>query len=292
MKRKIIVWLGACFTIWSCSMQAEIEGLMLAQNQDDFFDEEIDEFDEQGLEEERKRRAEEEKKRREEEEQRALEAKRQSMLKRQKKEEKMAQERAKELDALRESAADSTEYTLDPSSVELVVEMDPNNYGFRTRNHRMTLSSEFDFILRGRSILHYDYRFFNYLSVGVLAGMDWSDMSLYSRFRDHLAKPAPKQFSILTGVSSKWRMTEWYMRSSIFLEPSLLFGYMWQTLLAQETTHWRLRPGIFSGIETVFDSGLTLNTRVGVEFPIDFGSKNPIREVVEPLLMLGLGLAI
>lgn len=188
----------------------------------------------------------------------------------------------------------TTEYTMDPNSVEIVVEMDPNGTGFRTRNHRMTLSSDIDLIFRGRGMLRYDYRFFNYFSMGLMAGIDWSDLSLYSRFRDHLAKPTPWQFSVLGGVAGKWRLTEWYMRTAFFLEPSLLFGYMWQSLPipSQNTRHWRLRPGIFGGFENVFDSGFALNARVGVEFPIDFGQRNPYKEVAEPLLMIGFGFAI
>ena len=89
----------------------------------------------------------------------------------------------KELDSLREAAFDGTEYTLDPTSVELVVEMDPRGYGFRTRSHKMILSADVDLILRGRGMIHYDYRFFNYFSLGLTAGIDWSDISLYSRFR-------------------------------------------------------------------------------------------------------------
>jgi hypothetical protein len=199
---------------------------------------------------------------------------------------------AKELDGLREGKADSTEYTLNPSSVELLVELDPNGYGFRSRTHRMTISCDFDFILRGRAMLHYDYRFFRYFSVGILTGIDWTDISLVGRMREELSKKFPWQFSILGGVSGKWRLTEWYIRSAFFLEPSLLFGYMWQELPTQKTTHWRIRPGLFGGIETVFDSGFSLVSRVGVEFPFDFGRPNPKREVAEPLFVIAFGFAL
>ena len=198
----------------------------------------------------------------------------------------------KEIEALREAAADTTEYTLSPTSVELVVEMDPNGYGFRTRNHRMVLSADIDLVLRGRGMLHYDYRFFRYFSFGMLAGVDWSDVSLYSRFRQHLATPTPWQFAVLGGVAGKCRLTEWYMRSSFFLEPSLLFGYMWQKLATQSSQHWRLRPGLFAGLETVFDSGLAVLTRLGVEAPFDFGAPNAYKEVVEPLFLISFGFAM
>lgn len=202
------------------------------------------------------------------------------------------EERARDLEALREARPSSTEVTLDPSSVELVVELDPNGYGFRTRNHRMTMSADIDLLLRGRAMLHYDYRFFNYFSMGLLFGVDWTDVSLYSRFRQHLNKPTPRQFAILGGVSGKWRLTEWYMKSSLFLEPSLLFGHMWQSLSSQKTTHWRIRPGIFGGVETVFDSGLSLVVRAGVEFPVDFAKRNAFKEIAEPVFAVGFGFAI
>ncbi len=233
-----------------------------------------------------------ERKQKEEEQRRSTEEANRAAVKQQLKERKAQEEKERELNALREKAADTTEYTLSPNSVELVVEMDPNGYGFRTRAHRMSMSGEFDFLLRGRTVLHYDYRFFNYLSVGVLLGCDWSSLSLFSRFSDNLSKLALRQFSILGGVSAKWRLTEWYMRSSIFLEPSLMFGHMWQSLKSNETTHWRFRPGLFAGVESVFDSGLATTARLGVEFPLDFGSANAWRDGAEPLFLVGLGLAI
>lgn len=304
MKREIIVLLAVFFTLGLAgsvnAKDARPDGVMLAQNKpaevEDFLGDEEEDFDAEAaarsLEADRKKREEEERKRVEEETRKAEEAKRVAIKKRQVKDRKIAEQKTKELDALREAAADSTEYTVEPSSVELVVEMDPNGYGFRTRNHRMVLSGDFDFILRGRGLLHYDYRFFEYLSFGVLAGVDWSDLSLYSRFRDQMAKPYPKQFSILGGISSQWRLTEWYMRSAFFLEPSVIFGHMWQTLPMQKSTHWRLRPGLFGGVETVFDSGFSLAIRVGAEVPLDFGSPNPFVEWVEPLFLVSFGFAI
>ncbi|HXW60137.1 MAG TPA: hypothetical protein VEK06_01230, partial [Myxococcota bacterium] len=48
----------------------------------------------------------------------------------------------RDMNAIRESRADTTEYTISPGSVELLVEMDPQNFGFRKRNHRMTITAE------------------------------------------------------------------------------------------------------------------------------------------------------
>lgn len=310
MKKEIIVLLGALFTLLTGSLEVAAKPNLRAQaEEEDFLGGDVEEgIDEEPVksekeedtakrqkeleEAERKRKEEEAALKQKDEAKKAEEAKRAAIKARQIKERKAAEAKAKDLDALREAVADTSEYALNPSSVELVVEMDPNGYGFRTRAHRMSMAGEFDLILRGRGILHYDYRFFNYLSFGLLAGVDWSDISLFSRFRDQLSKPSPKQFSMLGGISAKWRLTEWYMRSSVFLEPSVIFGHMWQTLVNQETTFWRLRPGIFGGIETVFDSGLSTTLRVGVEFPFDFGGVNPIKEAAEPLFLVGFGFAI
>lgn len=300
MKRAIIILVGVYLTCgFATNLLAENDirsrGIMLAQaldEEEDFLGGEGEEPDEEAArknEEERKRREEEEKRRKEEEAKKQEEAARAAVKKREIKDQKAAKAKADELNALREKAAETTEYTLDPSSVKFVVDM---GYGFRTRNHRMTMSGDFDFFLRGRGMLHYDYRFFSYLSLGILAGIDWTDLSLYSRFRDQLSKPVPKQFSILGGLAARIRLTEWYLRSAIFIEPSCLFGHMWQTLVTQDTTHWRLRPGLFGSVETVFDSGLSLTTRIGAEFPFDFGSPNPVQERIEPLFLVGLGFAI
>ena len=259
----------------------------LAQSENEVFDNVSDEKEAQKeLEEAQKKAAEEQRKLQAE-----VEAKRQAAKTAEKNEKKRAKELGK-IDALREASPTTTEYTLDPGSVEAVIELDPNNYGFRQRNHRMILGLDFDLLFRGRSMLAYDFRFFEYWSFALKAGIDWSDLSVFSRFRDQLDKPAPKQFSVLSGLSAKWRLTEWYLRSAVFLEPSLMVGYMWQTLNTQDTSHWRIRPGLFGGIETVFNSGLALTTRVGFEVPFDFGEPNPIKEVAEPLLLFGLGLAI
>jgi hypothetical protein len=198
----------------------------------------------------------------------------------------------KALDAIREAKPVVTEYTLTPGQVEMVVELEPNNYGFRSRNFRHTIGADFDLLFRGRAMLRYDHRFFEYFSVAFHAGVDWSQVSLYNQFRQQLTKPAPKQMSVLGGVSGKWRITEWYLHSSIFLEPSVLAGYMWQQLLEQKTTHIRVMPGLFAGVDTVFDSGVALQFKIGVEFPIDFAAKNPVSTLVEPLALFGIGLAI
>lgn len=198
----------------------------------------------------------------------------------------------KKLEAIREADPTTTEYTLSPGQVEMVVELDPNNYGFRTRNFRSTFGADFDLLFRGRAMMRYDYRFFEYFSLAMHAGVDFSQVSLYEKFRQNLNKPAPQQFSVLGGVSGKWRLTEWYLRSAVFLEPSLLVGHMWQRLLDQSSTHWRIKPGLFAGIDTVFDSGLAMQLKLGVEFPIDFAKANPVRDIAEPLMMFGLGFAL
>lgn len=303
MKKEIFISLLALATLSPMAFSVGAEQNLRAQVEEDFFDNDIENLNDiedtnlsQQREQEEKQRIEEEKKRQAEEERRKREdedrAKREALRKARIKERKIEEAKAKELAGMREAAADTTEYTLDPSSVELLVEMDPNGYGFRTRNHRMTLGGEFDFLLRGRGFLHYDFRFTNFFSLGVVGGVDLSDMSLFSRFREQVGKHSPKQFSLLGGLTSRVRLSEWYMRSSVFFEPSLLFGHLWQEFAGQKTMHWRLRPGLFAGLETVFDSGLNLTTRVGVEFPIDFGTPNLIKERAEPLLVFGLGFAI
>lgn len=260
------------------------------------FDEDIDE-EEVRKKEEEKKRLEEEKKKREEEEQK----KRREEEERKLKEEKLKQVKArraseeakkKEQDGLREASADTTEYTIDPSSVELLVELEPNAYGFRQRNHRATLSTDVDFLFRGRSFLRLDFRFFEYLSFGINGGFDWSQMSLFDKFRRQMNTSSPSQFAILAGLDAKMRLTEWYMRSSAFIETSFLFGRLWQDLLFLESKHWRIRPGIFLGLESVFDSGFTLSTKLGAEMPFDFGTPNPWKETVDPLLLIGFGLSI
>lgn len=189
-------------------------------------------------------------------------------------------------------SSDGVSYTLDPGSVEMVVEMDPANYGFRTRSHRMSFTGDFDFILRGRAGLRYDYRFFEYFSLGIVTGMTWSKLSIFSQFKEQMDKPTPKTFSIYTGVAGKMRLTEWYMRSSIFVEASALLGYSYQTINNKNANHASLTPGAFVGMERVFDSGLIAASRIGVEWPLNFGDQGPVKDGIEPLLLFSIGLAI
>ena len=262
------------------------------QDEDDFADEFEDEFEDEEDEEAKKAREEAERKRLAEEARKKAEAEERKKRAAIRRKIQREETKLKEYEAQIESGSDGMHYTLPADSVEAVVELNPQGYGFRQRNHRLMFGLRGDFILKGRSDLSFDYRFFDYFSAGILVGMDWTEMSLYGRFRQQLAKPAPKQLNLFGGLYGKLRLTEWYMRTAIFLEPSLIVGHLWQTLAAQDTTHWRLAPGIFAGFETVFNSGLVFSTRLGVEFPFDFGTLNPWKEVVQPLLAIGFGFAI
>jgi hypothetical protein len=211
------------------------------------------------------------------------------------KEQEAASEQAqalKELDAFREAQAARSEYTLSPGQVEMIVELEPHNYGFRTHDFRSTIGAQLDFLFRGRAMLYYDYRLSDYMSLTYYAGLDWSRISFFDKIKQHMNRPGAQQLSLLGGASAKWRLTEWYLRSSVFVEPALLIGHMWQHYLDQPSTHWRIKPGLFAGIDTIFDSGLAIQLKFGVEFPIDFARANPIKEIAEPLMIFGLGLAL
>lgn len=280
------------------------EVVIAASEDEDFLLEEEDLIDDEEkqklVEEQKKREAEERKKqeealekaRKEEEKRKAIEAKREAIKKQNLKLRKEAEAKEAKLNSLREADADTTEYTLEPSSVELVVEMDPKNYGFRTRDHKMILALNADPLFRGRGSLSYEFRFFNYLSIGLVGGIDYSALSIYSRIREELSKRSPFQLAVLGGSFAKWRLTEWYMKSAFFLEPSVLFGHLWQTLHGSDTKHWRLRPGMFLGSDSVFDSGFVLTARFGLEFPFDFGTPNPVKDILDPLFILSFGFAI
>lgn len=205
---------------------------------------------------------------------------------------KLKDEQKRDLNALREAGADTTEYTVSPNSVQLLVEMDPFNYGFSGRNHRMSITTEFDLILRGRAFFHYDYRFFEYLSFGFKAGVDWTRMSLLSNFNQKINQVSLEEFTLLFGGSAKWRLTEWYLRSAFFLEPSLLFGPMWQNLNQEKNRYFRIRPGLSINMESVFDSGFVFNIALGGEIPFDLGNENPVSKYIEPVFMVGFGLAL
>lgn len=208
------------------------------------------------------------------------------------KERKEAAEQKAQLDSYREAHSNATEYTVNPESVKLAVELNPDNYGFFGKNHTMAFSLQFDYILKGRSLLNYDVRITDTLSLSLKGGIDFTAMSLISKIRQQMSKPAPSQFSTLVGLGAQWRLTEWYLNSSFSLEPSFIMGRMWQIFANQKTTHWRLLPGMFFGVTTLFDSGFMLSAKAGAEFPFDFGSANAVKELVHPSMMVGFGFAL
>ena len=71
-----------------------------------------------------------------------------------------------------------------------------------------------------------------------------------------------------------------------------MLAYTNQLLGPDKSSHWRFKPGVFAGMESVFDSGLTLGAKVGVEGPIEIGKANAYEESIVPLLVFSLGFAI
>lgn len=217
-----------------------------------------------------------------------LEKKRQESLKR----EKADLKKQEELDAIRDADANKTLYRVTPDSVKLLVELEPGSTGYKGRDHNMTFMFNADPFFTGRGFLSYEYRFFEYVSASFKAGIESTGFSLASKVRQQLDKPYPSQFSVLGGVGVKWRLTEWFLNSSIYLESSLLTGRLWQTLVDEKTTHWRLKPAGFVGLESVFNSGFAFNVAVGAEYTYDFAQPNPIKEGVDPAVLFGFGLAL
>ena len=208
------------------------------------------------------------------------------------KERKEALEDKAQLDSYREANSNATEYSVNPESVKLAVELNPDNYGFFGKSYLMAFSLQTDYLSKGRTALNYDVRITDTLSLGIKGGIDFTAMSLASKIRQQMSKPAPTQFSVLGGINAQWRVTEWYLNSAFSLEPSFVMARMWQTFANQKTTHWRLLPGMFFGLTTLFDSGFMLSTKLGAEFPFDFGTANAVKEVVHPTLIVGFGFAL
>ena len=282
MKRKIILFTLFCLLNINASLSAaKSDDYENSDSESDYDDEDEEDEEEVALRKAQKKAA----KKRQLMQERKV---REQILK----ERKEAQEEAIKLDSFREANSNATEYSINPDSVKLAIDLNPENFGFYSKDRIMDLSVELDLLLRGRAFLTYNYQFFDYLSVGLAGGIDYSSMSLASKIRQQMPKPTPSQFSALVGVNAKWRLTEWYLNSAFFVQPSLLAGRMWQTFVTQKSTHWRLRPGAFVGVESVFNSGLVLNAKVGAEFPFDFGTANPVKEIVEPLFSLSFGFGI
>lgn len=191
---------------------------------------------------------------------------------------------------------DDTNVELTPDVVELIVELDPKAYGFRARHHKMQLTADVDWLIRGRAQVQYEYRFGQFWSLVVPVSIDASEtVSLVDHMRRHGGEKLDSVFGVAGGVGIKFRLTEWMLKGSFFVEPQIQVGYAKLTVPAlDDVTSVRLRPALFVGFERVYDTGFVIHSKLGFEWAYDFfmQDKNiPSTGILQPVLLTGVGYA-
>jgi hypothetical protein len=157
-----------------------------------------------------------------------------------------------------------------PELFELVVEMDKNSQGFRATHRNFQIQLEADPLVNGRLSLGFQYRLNSFLTLDIPVSVDHSVLgqSLGYAIGIHNSQVS-NQWAMLSGVGLKIRLSEWMLKSSFYLETVVQAGYYHQAtqVLKQEilTESIRIRPALYFGVETIFDTGFVMGAKIGIE---------------------------
>lgn len=184
---------------------------------------------------------------------------------------------------------------LAPDSVQLVVDLETKPRETLARHHKMFVGVEADLLSIGRVSLALGSKLSRIISLSGVLSMDYSEISAYH----HLKKAVnggrlPQTFAVSFGPLLKVRLSEWSLKSSVFLEPGLRFGYTrYTTSIVEPHNTFSLRPSLALGFQRVYNTGFTWDFKVGVERPVDF-PKGPVQQGIAaagilPFVSVGLG---
>ena len=186
-----------------------------------------------------------------------------------------------------------------PDLLELVVEMDKKSQGFLASHHQYEIRLDVDFLVNGRMTFSPQFTINKFLAVTVPVSFECSCLGqgLGSLIKVQDSKIANK----LGGLGLKIRLTEWMLKSSFYLEPTIQVGYIkqsWQ-LGADDAplkvkSLVRLIPALYLGFEQIFDGGFVVGAKLGAEWRQDFVQQNNVGVsdksvpfVVVPMLTAG-----
>jgi hypothetical protein len=166
-----------------------------------------------------------------------------------------------------------------PDLIELLVDIDPKAYGYRAGSHKMAVNLTADPFVNGRLSLDYQLKLNNYLKLIFPVSFEHSALAATP------INPNPRitnQWSLIGGVGIKLRLSEWMAKSSFYIEFLTQAG-----IYSQEAKGFgdarqaiRIRPTLFAGWERMFETGLVVGVKAGVEYNWDIitGSKLPFAE--------------
>ncbi|MBM3886981.1 hypothetical protein FJ364_03540 [Candidatus Dependentiae bacterium] len=185
-----------------------------------------------------------------------------------------------------------------PDLLELVVEMDPTRQGFLAKNHSFQVSLSADFLINGRLTAGFQYHFHRFLALDIPVSFDHSLLGQWGgRKLGIYGDNSRSQWSLLAGLGLKIRLTEWMMKSSFYLEPMIQAGYSIKSLRNTGndslvlSSSIPIRFSMYLGFESVFDTGVVVGGKLGVEYPLELLLLNrittPTSLSVVPMISLG-----
>ncbi len=164
-----------------------------------------------------------------------------------------------------------------PDMIELLADIDPKAYGYRAQEHWMAVNLGIDPVFNGRLNLDYTLKLNSYFKLVFPITFEHTKLALplgmsVGIFSNNRIE---EQWSLLAGAGLKIRLTEWSNKSSLYAEVLLQAGTYGQTAKGfSEMRHAvRLRPSVYVGWERIFETGLVLGLKAGVEYNVNLASQ-------------------
>lgn len=155
-----------------------------------------------------------------------------------------------------------------PDLIELLVDIDPKAYGYRARAHSMAVNLSADPFINGRLSLDYELLLNSHFKLLFPVSFEHTVLAATP------IQPNPRvesQWAVLGGLGVKFRLSEWMAKSSFFLELWAQTGLYAQDAVGFTDTRYavRIRPSLYAGWERVFETGLIIGLKTGVEYNWD-----------------------
>ena len=162
-----------------------------------------------------------------------------------------------------------------PDLIEMLVDIDPKAYGYRSRAQKMAMILSADPMINGRLSLDYQLVLSPHFKLVFPVSFDHSFLAATPINPNDRIK---NQWAVLGGLGVKFRLSEWMAKSSFFIELWAQAGIYGQDALGFEDTRYaiRVRPTLFVGWERVFETGLVIGLKTGVEYNYDIQTGTPL----------------
>lgn len=161
----------------------------------------------------------------------------------------------------------TTPITVNPDQVELMLELDPNAYGYRARTRSMQINLELDPLFVGRAVLGFQLKILESLMLDFPVYFEASQASLpLGKWTGLINNNLESYWGVGAGIGLKWRVSEWTSKSSFYLLPRVKAGYYSQKGAGFNPANGvSLTPELIFGWERIFDVGFVIGAQLGVE---------------------------